>query len=245
MKPDIITDKDWKLLQIKYPNSLNKITKKINKGYPVQYLIGNVDFFGSQILVNKHVLIPRFETELLVDLAIKKIRDKYKDRSITIADFGTGSGCIAIKMAKTFPNSKVIAIDKSRRSLKLATKSAIINQVNIDFIKYTFSNYNYHKVDVIISNPPYISDNDYVADNVKKYEPKNALFAPANGLLFYKQILKKSLDILNEKGLIIFEIGSTQATDIINLAKLYYPKSEISIHKDFNKLSRICIIDNN
>lgn len=245
MKPDKITDKDWELIQNKYPNLLNKIIKKINKGYPVQYLIGNVDFFGCEILVNKYVLIPRFETELLVDFSIKKIIEKYKDKSITIADFGTGSGCIAIKIAKTFPNNKVIAIDKSRKSLKIAIKSAAINQVNIDFIRYTFSNYNYKKVDVIISNPPYISDKDYIEDKVKKYEPKCALFAPENGLLFYKQILKKSLDILNGNGLIIFEIGSTQATDIINLAKLYYPKSEISIHKDFNKLSRICIIDNN
>lgn len=244
-KPESITKNDWFLLCNKYPNKLNKIVKKINKGYPIQYLIGYVDFYDCKILVDKRVLIPRFETELLVEIAINKIREKYNDKKINIIDMGTGSGCIAIKLAKEFPKSNVIAIDKSNKSLKLAKENAKINKVNITFKRKKFKSRIKEKYDVIISNPPYIGLKDEIDKNVLKYEPKKALYAIKEGMYFYEQILEQAKQILNKSYLIFLEIGYNQEKKLTKIIKEKLPKSKYTFLKDFNNKTRFCVIENN
>lgn len=243
-KPSNITNNDWILLCKKYPNQINKMLKKIEKGYPIQYLIGYVDFYDCQIKVNKNVLIPRFETELLVDLAIKKIKEKFGNNKITILDCGTGSGCIAIKLKNEFPKNIVIGIDKSKKALSIAKKNAIQNDVSVIFKNQSFNSIKEKNIDVIISNPPYVGRNDQIDDNVKKYEPKKALFAKKNGLLYYEQILKRSISILNKNYLICFEIGSSQKNAITELIIKYYPNSSIEIIKDYSNKDRYVFITN-
>lgn len=243
-KPDNISDLDWKELINKNKNITIKTIKKINSGYPIQYLIGDVDFFDCIIEVKKHVLIPRFETELLVEKAIKEIKQKFK-KNIDIIDFGTGSGCIAIKLAKEFPNNNVTAIDKSKKAIKLAKKNAILNEVTINFLISKFNKYEGGLFDVLISNPPYIPKDGMIDINVQKHEPKLALFAKDKGLYYYNQILEKSKEIMKEKNIIFFEIGYDQKEPLEKIIRKYYPKAKIVFDKDYNNLDRFCTIYNN
>lgn len=243
-KPDNITKLDWELLKTKHLKIDNKIINKINKGYPIQYLIGDVDFFDCLIKVNKHVLIPRFETESLVEKAIKEIKEHF-DKKLRIIDFGTGSGCIAIKLAKEFDNSEVFAIDKSKKAIKLAKENAKINNVNISFFVSKFDKFKEKEFDILISNPPYIAKNGEISDNVKKYEPKTALFAKENGLFYYDQILNQAKKILNKRNIIFFEIGYNQKDNLTEIIKKHYPLAKIKFDKDYNKMDRFCTIYNN
>ena len=131
-----ITKKDYELLIQNGGSKLNRIIKKINKGYPIQYAIGNVNFFGYEIMVNKNVLIPRFETEQLVEETLKYLN---KSSELNVLDLGTGSGCIAIALKKQIPNSNITAIDKSSKALKTAIKNAELNNVEICFFKKDIS----------------------------------------------------------------------------------------------------------
>ena len=131
-KPESITTNDWKLLKAKYKN-LNKVVKKINKNYPVQYLIGNVNFYGYNINVNKNVLIPRFETETLVEKTIEYIK-KLKLENGSLIDLGTGSGCISIVLKKELETLNITGLDISNKSLKNARKNEKNNKEDIKFI---------------------------------------------------------------------------------------------------------------
>lgn len=243
-KPNNVSLNDWLLLKQKY-KKIDIVIKKINKGYPIQYLIGFVDFFGCKINVNKNVLIPRFETELLVEIAINKIKNKFGNNKLNIIDFGTGSGCIAIKLAKELLNSNITAIDKSQKALNLAQINAKENKCKIKLIKTTFKKFKKGKYDVLISNPPYISVSDLIDENVKKYEPKKALFAKEEGLFYYKQILNTSKYILNPNNLIFFEFGYNQKELLKKIIDEYYPKAIVIFSKDYNGFDRYCIIENN
>ncbi len=244
MNNDIFISKnDLNLLESIYQNRLPGILKKINRGYPIQYLIGYVDFLGNKILVNKNVLIPRFETELLVDKTIKTILDK-KITKARVLEIGTGSGCISISLKKAIPTLTIDAIDISSKALKLASENAKTNNIKINFIKKSIEKYNCENYDIIISNPPYISHQEKISLSVHKYEPKKALYARNNGLYFYNLILQKSLKLLNKKGIIAFEIGCTQANDIIKLTKKYYPQARILLEKDLNTKDRYIFIFN-
>lgn len=215
--------------------------KQLEKGMPVQYIIGNVDFYGNIIEVNKNVLIPRFETEQLVEKSINYI-NKYFN-SPNIIDIGTGSGCIAITLKKEIENATIDALDISKEALKVAQKNATNNNVNINFIEGNILDPLNKKYDIIISNPPYIAPNDKeVMDIVKDYEPHNALYAPNNGLYFYEEIIKNSKRVLNDKFMIAFEIGYKQAADIKKIANKYYPKAKVLIEKDLNNLDRFIFI---
>lgn len=214
--------------------------KKLKEGYPVQYLIGNVEFYNSIIRVNENVLIPRFETELLVDKTIKYLK-KIFNQKVSIADLGTGSGCIAIALKKEL-DANILAFDISEEALKVARQNALANNVEINFKKADIT----HKIpghyDCIISNPPYIPYDGYVEEKVKKYEPSMALFAKEDGLYFYKQILSYSKDILNSKFLIAFEIGDNQKSKLETILKKDYPKYRYSFEKDLNGLDRYLFI---
>ena len=155
-------------------NYYQECLQKIEAGIPIQYIIGNVDFYGNIIKVNESVLIPRFETELLVDKTIHKINQIFKNQKIDIIDLGTGSGCIAITLKKEI-NSNVDALDISIDAIKVAKDNAKDNNVEINFINQDMSTYKEKKYDVIISNPPYIKYDEEIMNLVKDNEPHLAL----------------------------------------------------------------------
>ena len=217
-----------------------KALKRLAKGYPVQYIIGNVDFYGQIIKVNKHVLIPRFETELLVSKTIEYIKKRNFIKP-NILEIGTGSGCISILLKKLI-DCNITAIDKSKKALKVAKDNG--KDLGITFICKSIEKFNSNqKFDVLISNPPYVSFNE-ITDEKIKYEPQMAIFAKDNGLYFYKIILEKSTLILNSKNIIAFEIGQNQAKEIEKIAKYFYPLSKVLIEKDLNNKDRYLFIFN-
>lgn len=222
---------------------MNIAIKELESGIPVQYIVGNVDFYGYTFKVNKNTLIPRFETELLVEKTIKYI-NKYFNNEIKILDIGTGSGCIAITLNKLLDNSRVTAVDISKNALDVARENNKINNTDVNFIESdVFSNIN-EKYDVIISNPPYISYDEDIMDVVYNNEPHMALYADDNGLYFYDKILRECRKYLNDRFLIAFEIGYKQGNDIINIINKYFDNVNISLEKDYNGRDRFIFVSN-
>jgi len=209
---------------------------------PLQYISGNVEFYGLNLIVNKDVLIPRPETELLVE---KIINESDKSAYLKILDIGVGSGNISLSILKNLPNTRVIAIDISENALVVAKQNAELNslQDNIEFKVFDIMNDDLNtlgKFDLIVSNPPYVSKNDYetLEPELKIHEPKIALTDNLNGISFYKKIIEKSNQILNKPGKIYFELGMDQSKQV---QKLFENKqfSSISITKDYSGIDRI------
>ena len=217
--------------------------KRLNNGEPVQYIVGNVDFYGYKINVNKNVLIPRFETEELIFKTINLIK-KNLNENIKVLDIGTGSGCISIALKKEIPGLDITAVDISEDALVVAKNNALENNCEINFIKSDLFNNIDDKYDLIISNPPYISYDEQIMDIVKKNEPHLALYAKNNGLYFYEEIIKNSSNYLNDKNIIAFEIGYLHANEIKKMAHKYYPNSNIIIEKDMQEKDRFVFIIN-
>ena len=240
MKTDFITDTDWKILKEKYPQNINEILKKLESHYPVQYLIGNVEFLNTIINVDERVLIPRFETELLVEKTIKRIK-ALNIQNPRIIDLGTGSGCIAISLKKNLP-CFVTAIDISEQAIELAKENALKNQVEIEYKIENMINTNLEGYDVIISNPPYVKETESVGEETK-YEPQNALFAKNNGLYFYEEILKNISKLSTMPKLVAFEIGMSEGEDIKNLALKYLSTKKILTEKDLTNRDRYIFIE--
>ena len=224
-------------------NKLKEGIERLQNGEPVQYIVGNVNFYGNEIKVNKNVLIPRFETEELVEYTISYIKKMFKEK-INIIDLGTGSGCIAITLKKKI-NSNVSAIDISKEALEVARENAKKNKVEINFIQNDMLDNISDKFDVIISNPPYISKNEEIQDIVRKNEPFLALYADNEGLYYYEKIIKQSKKNLKEKFIIAFEIGYMQGDKIKKLAEQNYPKAEVVLKKDLQGKDRFIFIINN
>ena len=224
-------------------NYYNKCLKKLESGKPIQYIIGNVDFYGNIINVNESVLIPRFETELLVDITIKKIKNIFKDKKIDILDLGTGSGCLAITLSKEI-HSNVDALDISFEALEVAKQNAKANNVDINFIQEDMTTYKGKLYDVIISNPPYIRYDEEIMDIVANNEPHLALYAKDEGLYFYKHIIDNIPYITKEKYLVCFEIGYLQSADIVDYANKHLNNVTISIEKDYSEKDRFIFITN-
>ena len=216
--------------------------KKLNEGYPVQYIIGNVDFYGNIINVNEEVLIPRFETEYLVYKTIKYL-EKLNISNPKILEIGTGSGCISIALKKEI-ECNIISLDISDKAIDVATSNAKLNNVDIEFIVSDINTYTTQdKFDLIISNPPYVPYNSDV-DEKTKYEPQNAIFAPDNGIYFYDVILKRLSNNLKDNYLISFEIGDSEGDIIKELANKYLPNSNVLVEKDYNNHERYVFISN-
>lgn len=231
-------------------NELLKVSKNIEadynklvKKYPIQYLIGYVNFYGYKLYVNENVLIPRYETELLVEKTIKYAKKIFNNKKIKILDLGTGSGAIGITL-KNELDSNVTAVDISNNALAVAKKNALENNTKIKFINNDMLNGINEKYDLIISNPPYISMDEEIMDSVKLYEPHLALYAENNGLYYYEEILKNINKNLNSKYLIAFEIGYTQANDIIDLVNKYLNNVKIDVEKDYSGKDRFVFIKN-
>ena len=216
--------------------------KLLEEGRPVQYIVGNVDFYGNTINVNENTLIPRFETELLVEKTIKLIR-KYFDRKVDILDIGTGSGCIAITLNNEV-DSNVTAVDISDKAIEVALENNKINNTNVSFYKSDVFSDVKGKYDIIISNPPYISYDEDIEDIVKNNEPSNALYASDNGLFFYDKILRECSNYLNDKFFIAFEIGMNQGEYVKKLAYKYLGDIEVWVEKDYSDKDRFVFIKN-
>ena len=219
------------------------IEKHVKTGIPVQHLTGRECFYGRDFLVNEHVLIPRPETEELVQHVIKKLEKSSVEQPI-IADIGTGSGIIAITLALELPNARVFAADISEAALETARKNAEQLQAEVTFLQGDFLEPFIHhqiKPEMIVSNPPYISmsEKEKLSDTVQNFDPKLALFAEENGLAAYKRIIAQSKQIIKPESAFAFEIGYQQAEAVNELIKNVYPQSDVQVIKDINGKDRI------
>lgn len=230
---------ELKLLKELYKDNIDEALTKLKNNYPIQYLIGYVDFYHTKINVNEHVLIPRFETELLVEKTINLLKNKNYSN---IIDICTGSGAIAIALKKHL-DIEIDACDISEKALETAKNNALKNKTKINLFKLDILNESLKKkYDCIISNPPYVKHDEYTSPETK-YEPSLALYANNNGLEFYERILSIAPTILNKNGMIIFEIGATLGENIKEIVYKYYPNSKVSIEKDFNNYDRFMFIE--
>lgn len=216
-----------------------KIVERLKNNEPIQYIFGETDFYDLEFKLNKDTLIPRPETEELVDLIIKENFDK----NISILDIGTGSGCIAISLKKNLPISKVSAIDISSNAILMAEENAKRYNLELNFIEDNILNPSkkYPIYDIIVSNPPYIrnSEKRLMLNNVLEYEPHRALFVEdLDPLIFYREIAIFGKQHLSQNGVIYFEINENLSLETKNLLEdLGY--NEISIIKDINDRDRI------
>lgn len=215
---------------------LDIVLNKIENGYPVQYVLGNVNFYGNFIEVNEDVLIPRYETEFLVDLISKKIKSNFTGN---IIDLGTGSGCIAISLAKIFPNSNVVGIDVSSKAVKLAKKNQTKNKVtNVTFkVNDIIEMQNYDSFNIIVSNPPYVSTDETTGEETR-YEPQNAIFAKNDGLYYYEEIIKRVSLSSSKPEHLFFEIGMNQAESIKKYSLDLLPNYTCDVFKDLSGKDR-------
>lgn len=207
---------------------------------PLQYILGKEEFYGLIFKVNKSVLIPRQDTEVLVEKAIEKLKNRVKPK---VLDIGTGSGAISISVAKNIDDSVVLGVDISEDALCVAKENMEQNEIkNLKFIKSNvFENVNYHEFDMIISNPPYIPDYEYetLMTEVKEHEPKTALVAEDNGYFFYKKIIDEGKNYLVSGGVVLFEAGYNQAQNIGELFKQDGNYKDIEIFKDYAGIERV------
>lgn len=222
------------------------IRKHVETGMPVQHLLGYEMFYGRKFIVNEHVLIPRPETEELVQKAIETAKSYPQEQPLTIVDIGTGSGIIAITLALEIPDAKIYATDISKKSLQVAENNAEQLGAHINFLHGDYlqpildKNIN---VDMIVSNPPYISKEEepLLSRTVKNFDPAIALFADEKGLLAYRRILELSTKLSNPSQNILFEIGHEQGKAIKTLIRKNYPQADVDIIKDINKNDRIVV----
>lgn len=226
-----------------YNGNLEDAIKRLDNNEAVQYIVGNVNFYGYELDVNKNVLIPRRETEELVYEVINRSKNF---NNPVIIDVGTGSGAIAITLSKEL-KSHVYASDISSDALDVAKKNCTKTKADITFYEgdmlkpYIDNNI---KADIIVSNPPYIKLDEEIEDVVKNNEPHLALYAQDNGLEYYKKILSTAKEILNDKFLIAFEIGNTQANDIKNIVKKYFKDVKVEVKKDLSDNDRMFFVYN-
>ncbi len=220
----------------------NQDLQRFLNGEPVQYIVKKAQFYGDDFEVNEHVLIPRNETEEVVDFAIKKIKAKFGDKFIEVADVCTGSGCIGCELFLHANIKNVLFSDISREALDVAKRNATKLGVQGKFVCSDALDYLEKHVDVVISNPPYILNREEVDESVLKYEPHVALFVDDN-LSIYKKIVEKSSKLCVP--LIIFEIGYDLKEKLTNLFNEIAPNYKISFYKDINNKDRICSLEKN
>lgn len=234
-----LTPADQQLINQFKKNKKKQVLQKIAKGYPPQYAIGNVNFMSTKIIVNRRVLIPRFETEKLVLNIIKHFANHKSP--IKVIDIGTGSGCIAVALALNL-DAKVEALDISWLALSVARRNAKLNKVKVKFKRCNILRTKaISKYDLIVSNPPYIEQNEEV-DPMVKYEPKKALYAKNDALKFYKKIMQLAQGKVKKNGLIAFEISSTKGQQLKALAQEYFPQQKVVIAKDLADKDRYLFI---
>ena len=208
---------------------------------PIAHIVEKKSFWNDDFKVSKDTLIPRPETELIIESVIKYFPNK--DSNLKIADLGTGSGCIIISLLQEYINAYGVGIDISKPAIDVANinKRLLKNPVRLDLVKGDFDSFNLNGFDIIVSNPPYISKTDQnLQKNVHDYEPHLALFSENNGLIFYEKILKNISSTIKNKFYLFLEIGKGQEKDILNLLKKKN-FTLISIENDLAEIPR-CIV---
>jgi release factor glutamine methyltransferase len=216
------------------------ITEELKTGKPIQYILGETTFYNCRIKVNSSTLIPRPETEELVDLIIKE----NKGYNGNIIDFGSGSGCITIALASNLPFAKLTGIEISDEAIRIAQENAVLNNVKATFIQgdlFTFDHESVGKAGIIVSNPPYVrnSEKSLMAKNILDFEPHLAFFVTdSDPLIYYKTILNLAEKILLPKGRLYFEINEVMGISLFHLFESF-DYSEIEIVPDINNKERI------
>ncbi|BDU50247.1 peptide chain release factor N(5)-glutamine methyltransferase [Haliovirga abyssi] len=238
---DLYMNYDKPLSTIEREKIKKNLIRRAKDREPLQYIMEYEEFYGLKFYVDKNVLIPRPETEILVENAIKYLE---KIEEPKILEIGVGSGAISISIGKNLINSKIIGVDISEGALKIAEKNREnLGLNNVRFVKSDiFENINYKSFDLIISNPPYISEEEYsgLMPEVKNYEPKLALVAKEDGNYFYRTIIENGKNYLKNGGKIFFEVGYNQSKIVKELfIKNRY--KNIEILKDYGKIERILI----
>ena len=228
-----VTDEDYKFVE--------DIYIKLASHIPAQYIIGHAEFYGMQLKVDERVLIPRPETEELVKLILTENPEK----NLKVLDIGTGSGAIALALAKNRPDWSVTAADISQDALDLSLENAYAQNLNLSFIKSDCFSEISSKYDIIVSNPPYISraDETEVGLNVLHSEPHLALFADEDGLAIYRKIAEGSKDYLTDGGKIYLEIGYKQGQSVPALFMENLPEKRVRTLKDQFGQDRMVVID--
>ena len=230
----------------KQRDKLRELVKRAGQNEPVQYLIGKTEFYSLELEITPDCLIPRPETELLVERAIEFLRQRSGGQFV--CDLCTGSGCIATAIAKNFAHAKIIATDISDSALKIAAKNVEKHQLQGriellcgDLFDPVVPYLDTGKFDLIVCNPPYVSDAEFekLDKNVRDYEPKQALFAGADGLDIYKRICEKVDDFLKSDGALIMETGYNQGQAVRNLLQQSNCFTEITVEKDLSNNDRI------
>ena len=223
-------------------DQLKAIQEQLLAHKPAQYIIGSSDFHGLTLKVDERVLIPRPETEELVEL----ILSENLEGSLSVLDIGTGSGAIALALASSRPDWQITASDLSDDALALAAENAQSCGLNLTFVQSDCLEAISGSFDIIVSNPPYISeaDKDEVGLNVLTSEPHMALFAEEDGYAVYRKIAEQAGEHLTEKGKIYLEIGYKQGVGVKELFKKYFPKKRIRVLKDQFGKDRMVAVDN-
>ncbi len=225
-----------KELSAEQEKTLFAFAQRRASGEPLAYIVGFKDFYKSRFFVNPNVLIPRSETELIVELALEQ------PKVLRIADLGCGSGCIGLSILREWPQAKLTGIDVSAEALAVAQKNAQQMQLEsrVEWICKDVSQVELlEKVNLIIANPPYIDPSDVrIEPNVKKYEPHTALFADENGLRFYRQWTHWAARTLSEEGSLFYEVGQGQAAAVESIC-LQNGFKNIKIMKDLSNIERV------
>lgn len=236
----ILDKKVDETIEKKYEDSLEALREK----KPIQYVIGNVNFYGSRFIVNKNVLIPRFETEELVEQVVEYSKKFNKDK-LRVLDLGCGSGAIGLTIKKLIKDSEVTLVDISKEALEVAKQNAVNLGLDVTFVESDwFSNLEITKYDIIVSNPPYIKNDEQVEEIVKNNEPALALYGGQDGLDCYKKILSSIKPYLNDEYLIAFEIGESQKEEITNLVINCLPTAIVTCKKDLYGRNRMIFVRN-
>jgi release factor glutamine methyltransferase len=212
-------------------------------GVPIQHIMGYEEFYGRKFIVNKEVLIPRPETEELVQGVIKRIKEHFpKDQELQVIDVGTGSGAISITLALEEPRLSVIGTDIAEQSLVVAQQNAKLLGAKLEFSTGDLLKPIIEKkqtVDVVVSNPPYIPKDETLSDVVKDYEPHRALFGGEDGLDFYRRFMDELPLVLNERALVAFEVGTGQGEAVAQLLKSAFPHAAVEVVDDINGKDRM------
>lgn len=256
-------------LLIEDENQLSSLVSELKTGRPYQQILGETEFYGMKFFVDENVLIPRPETEELLEIAISEIKkhlsnvmgsdiksesldvkwtekaphasndEKKETGTLKILDIGTGSGVIPLVLKKHFPDAEVSSVDFSEKALSTAQKNAALHQLNINFIHADYLGFEpTERYDIIISNPPYIGIEEEVeiADSVKEFEPKMALFSPtSDALIFYRKIAEDCKKYLNDHGLLFLEINQKLGPETLGL---YSDFSQAELLKDLSDNDR-------
>ncbi|TLG73949.1 peptide chain release factor N(5)-glutamine methyltransferase [Culicoidibacter larvae] len=242
-------DLDTEMSDSDYQTFTAMLNRFVVNHEPVQYIVGFEYFCGRNLIVNEDVLIPRPETEELVYKVLETIDDYFEDyQALDVVDVGTGSGAIAVSVAAEEPRVHMWASDISEAAVAVAKRNAaefapgvefLLGDMTTPFIEAGL------KFDILLSNPPYIPDEETVDSLVKENEPHVALFGGNDGLRFYKQILSTASSLLKERSVLAFEIGFDQAERLVAVASEHFPDAIIRVLKDINGKDRMLFVYNN